>query len=594
MASASTAVPNKAYDAPGSVTGSSDIIHGVQENNYHDDDDAERQSDTSSTHKQGGVEAVEALTTVWSDKTMLTLFILLWLVAFIDDLLQAVQGSVSPYVTSTFNEHGLLGVTGIVATILGGVCNLAIAKVIDIWGRCEGFIVMIFLVIIGMVMKAACINIEMYAAANTIYWVGHIGVGYVITILFADMTTLRNRLILFGLKGTPIICSVFAGPKIADLFVHHSNFRWAFGAFCIIYVFFAIPVIVVFILSKRKGVREGKFPKKIKTRTYWESTKFYFVEFDVVGMACTTFGFCLLLLSFSLAPKAPNGWKTGYIIAMIVLGVVFIAAFVVWEKYFAKVQYFPFKYLKDRTILASSLLYGFMFMSIFVWDTYYSSYLQVVHDLSITNAGYVLNTFSLTSAIIGPLVGVAIRYIGTFKYFSIGTTPFAILGTALLLKFRTPGSHVGYLVMCQLFNGVYSGVWSLTAQLAIMAVVGHQELAVAIALYGLFGSIGASIGNALAAALWNNILPVELYKNLPDDAKNLTQTIFGNINVQLSYPMGSPIREATIQAYGHVQRLMVITGVCFIPVCVACLFAWKNINVIKVDAARKKSGSNVF
>lgn len=148
--------------------------------------------------------------------------------------------------------------------------------------------------------------------------------------------------------------------------------------------------------------------------------------------------------------------------------------------------------------------------------------------------------------------------------------------------------------MCQLFNGVYSGVWSLTAQLAIMAVVGHQELAVAIALYGLFGSIGASIGNALAAALWNNILPVELYKNLPDDAKNLTQTIFGNINVQLSYPMGSPIREATIQAYGHVQRLMVITGVCFIPVCVACLFAWKNINVIKVDAARKKSGSNVF
>lgn len=49
---------------------------------------------------------------------------------------------------------------------------------------------------------------------------------------------------------------------------------------------------------------------------------------------------------------------------MIVLGVVFIAAFVVWEKYFAKVQYFPFKYLKDRTILASSLLYGFMFMSI--------------------------------------------------------------------------------------------------------------------------------------------------------------------------------------------------------------------------------------
>lgn len=34
------------------------------------------------------------------------------------------------------------------------------------------------------------------------------------------------------------------------------------------------------------------------------------------------------------------------------------------------------------------------------------SYLQVVHDLSITNAGYVLNAFSLMSTFIAPLVGV--------------------------------------------------------------------------------------------------------------------------------------------------------------------------------------------
>lgn len=40
------------------------------------------------------------------------------------------------------------------------------------------------------------------------------------------------------------------------------------------------------------------------------------------------------------------------------------------------------------------------------WDAYYSSYLQVVHDLSITNSGYVLNAFSLTSSFISPFVGV--------------------------------------------------------------------------------------------------------------------------------------------------------------------------------------------
>ena len=40
------------------------------------------------------------------------------------------------------------------------------------------------------------------------------------------------------------------------------------------------------------------------------------------------------------------------------------------------------------------------------WDTYYSSYLQVVHNLSITNSGYVLNSFSLMSSFISPFIGV--------------------------------------------------------------------------------------------------------------------------------------------------------------------------------------------
>lgn len=81
-------------------------------------------------------------------------------------------------------------------------------------------------------------------------------------------------------------------------------------------------------------------------------------------MFLTVFGWSLLLLPFSIASRAPDGWNTGYIIAMIVLGAVLLIAFGVWEKFFAPVSYFPWKYLKDRTILGACLLYGFMFASI--------------------------------------------------------------------------------------------------------------------------------------------------------------------------------------------------------------------------------------
>ncbi|KAK7015503.1 hypothetical protein VNI00_019118 [Paramarasmius palmivorus] len=537
--------------------------------------------------KQAGVQRVEAITTVWSKGMLITMFILLYLVTFVEQLLQSVQANLVAYVTSAFAQHGLLGITSIVATIVGGVCNLFISKVIDIWGRVEGFCFMLVLIIAGMIMKATCTNVEMYAAANTLYWVGHIGMDFVIQIILADITSLRNRIIMFGIVNTPRIATTFAGPAIAELFVEQVNFRWAFGAFLIILTAFCIPVCVIFIVSKNKAIKLGVYPPRPKTRTYWESLKYYFVQFDVIGMVLTISGWSLLLLPFSLVRYAPNGWKTGYIIAMIVLGLFLLVAFGIWERYFSPVPYIPFKFLKNRTILGACVVYGVMFASIFCWDSYYYSYLQVVHQQSISHAGYILNSFSLMSSFIGPFVGLVLRYWGSPKWFSISVIPFAVLGTALLIHFRTPESHVGYLVMCQLFSGVYSGVWALTGQLVIMASVNHQDIAVALALHSLYGAIGAAVGSAIAGALWTNIFPVKLYEFLPEESKNLTLTIYGDINQQMAY-YGTPIGDAIIHAYADVQRKMVITGVCLIPVCLIFLFIWRNIDTKKIEEVKGK------
>jgi MFS family permease len=95
----------------------------------------------------------------------------LYLAQFVESLFSAVQSNLNPYITSSFGEHGLTAVVSIVASITGGVCNLFVAKILDIWGRVEGFFCMLLLIVVGSIMKAACHNIETYAAANTIYWV---------------------------------------------------------------------------------------------------------------------------------------------------------------------------------------------------------------------------------------------------------------------------------------------------------------------------------------------------------------------------------------------------------------------------------------
>ena len=195
-------------------------------------------------------------------------------------LIVGIQTNLNPYVTSAFSQHALLSTTGIVASILGGSSSLAIAKIIDIWGRFEGFLVMLLLVVLGLIVKAACQNVETYAAAHTFYWVGHLGLIYVIDIILADMTSLRNRMIMFGINGTPTIASTFAGPAIAELFYLESSWRWAYGAFCIIIVAACIPAAAVMLLNQRKAARLGVLPERASGRAWLESIKHYCIEFD--------------------------------------------------------------------------------------------------------------------------------------------------------------------------------------------------------------------------------------------------------------------------------------------------------------------------
>lgn len=204
----------------------------------------------------------------------------IYLVTFVDSILQGVQSNLTQYVTSDFGQHALLSTTTIVAAIVGGVSKLAIAKIIDIWGRMEGLALMMVLIVVGMIMKATCVNVEMYAAAHTLYWVGHLGLLYVIEIVLADITTLKNRMIMSGINSTPTIASTFAGPAIAQLFLDHSDFRWAFGAFCFILVAFFVPLWVIFYLNHRRAKAMGVVVKEKSGRNVFQSIAYYFIEFD--------------------------------------------------------------------------------------------------------------------------------------------------------------------------------------------------------------------------------------------------------------------------------------------------------------------------
>jgi MFS family permease len=68
-----------------------------------------------------------------------------------------------PYATSSFNTHSLLSVIGIVSGVMIAVVKAPMAKIGDVFGRMEAFLLSVLLYVAGYVQMAASSNVETYA-----------------------------------------------------------------------------------------------------------------------------------------------------------------------------------------------------------------------------------------------------------------------------------------------------------------------------------------------------------------------------------------------------------------------------------------------
>jgi MFS family permease len=96
----------------------------------------------------------------------------IWIIYFVTTMQQNMTTQLTPYVTSAFQAHSLTAATSIMSSLIGGISKLPLAKILDIWGRPQGFALMVASLTLGLVMMAGCNNVETYAAAQVFYWLG--------------------------------------------------------------------------------------------------------------------------------------------------------------------------------------------------------------------------------------------------------------------------------------------------------------------------------------------------------------------------------------------------------------------------------------
>lgn len=317
-------------------------------------------------------------------------------------------------------------------------------------------------------------------------------------------------------------------------------------------------------------------------RISFVSNSTYLMSYLVLGVFLLAAGLVLFLLPFSIAASAADEWRQDYIIAMLVVGLVLLILFVLAERFAAPRPFIPYRVVLSRGVIGAGLLDFTYQVAYYCWYDYFTSYLQVVFGTSISVAGYISSIFDIVSGVWLLVVGYAIRKTGYFRWLLMFSVPLYLLGEGLMIYFRKPGGHFGWIIFCQVLVAFGGGTITICEQVSVLASASHNDAAAVLAFLGLFGYIGGAVGNSISGAIWTHTFPNALAKYLPAEALPDLDTIYEDLDTQLSFPIGSATRTGIIEAYAEAQEKMLIAGTAVMALSLIWIFVIKNINVAKI------------
>jgi len=271
---------------------------------------------------------------------------------------------------------------------------------------------------------------------------------------------------------------------------------------------------------------------------------------------------------------------------MIVVGLVVLCLFGLHEAFLARSPFLSVHLLTDRTIIGACLFAFTYQVSYYCWASYFTSFLQVVNNLSISNAGYVSSTFDVVSGMLLLGVGFIIRKTGYFRWLLFIAVPLYVFAQGLMIYFRRPGQSIGYILMCQIFIAMGGSVFIICQQIAILAASDHQHIAAVLALLSVVGNVGGAVGNTVSGAIWTNTFGPALERYLPASAQGELENIYNDLSVQLSYEVGTPTRRGIQDAYGYAQERMLIAGTVIMGFSFIWILMIKNINLAKFQQTK--------
>ncbi|MDH9160269.1 DHA2 family efflux MFS transporter permease subunit [Staphylococcus succinus] len=351
------------------------------------------------------------------------------------------------------------------------------------------------------------------------------------TNVFMTIFPPEKRGAAMGTLGIAMILAPAIGPTLSGYIV--ENYHWNvmfYGMFIIGLVSLAIAYIWF--------------------RVYQVTTN---PKADVPGIIFSTIGFGALLYGFSEAGN--NTWSSPIVVISLILGVIFIAAFVIRELTM-RVPMLSMEVLKYSGFTLTTVINMIVTMSLFGGMILLPLYLQNLRGFSPIQSGLLLLPGALIMGLMGPITGKLLD--------TIGIKPLALVGTGIMtyatweltkLNMNTTYGHLMMIYIVRSFGMSFIMMPIMTAGMNSLPprLISHGN-----ALSNTLRQLAGSIGTALLVT----VMSTQTTEHVATYTQDLDKTnpFLKDRLQEMGQAMGGD-QMATQQVLEFVQKLASINGV---------------------------------
>ncbi len=475
------------------------------------------------------------------------------------------------YASSSYSTHSLISTIGVVNAVIGAASQIVYARLSDVFGRLELLLVSVVFYVVGTIIQSQAHDIQRYCAGAVFYNLGYVGVLLIVYLILSDFSSLRYRLFYQFVPTLPFIINTWISGNITESLNPVKRWSWGIGMWAFIFPLSAIPFIccILHMRFKARNTPEWRAIKQQKTfyqlNGGWSFIKELYWRVDITGVLLLIALLGCLLVPLTLAGGLSSKWKSGKIIGPLVLGFVLVPIFIAYETYIAKFPLAPFKLLKDRGVwaaLAISIFFDFIY---YMYADYLYTVLIVGMNQSVKSATRITSIASFVSVVWSPLFALIVAYFRRLKGFILLGTALWLVGLGVLYHFRGGEGSKDGVIGALVVIGLGTTMFSYPITVSVQSATSHDNMALVSGLTYTFYRIGSAVGNSVSGAVWTNILPGRLEKNLAS-FNNVTLSSYAYsqpYSFIIDYPWGTPERSAVVEAYKHIQRMETLIALCF-------------------------------